>query len=65
VYSVVASFADTDVAGRIAAGAEDGAEENCTLTTAGGGGQTDVEGSDLVEGTDKARNLLAGKDQGN
>ena len=33
MYFVVAGFAETDVAGRIAAGAEDGAEENGAVAT--------------------------------
>ena len=62
---VVAGFADTDVTGRFAAGAEDGAEENGALATAGGGGETDVEGARFVERANKTGDLLTGKDQGN
>ncbi len=65
MYSVVSGFAETYITGRIAAGADDGAEDNGAVATAGGGGETDVEGVDLVEGTDKTGNLLATKDQGN
>ncbi len=65
MYLVVSGFAETDVTGRIAAGAEDGAEENGAVAKAGGGGQTDVEGADFVEGTDKTGDLLTGKDQVN
>lgn len=65
MYLVVAGFAETDVTGRIAAGTEDGAEENGALARGGGGGETDVERVGFVEGTNKTGDLLTCKDQDN